>query len=113
MNFIRFIFYDYGMGDPYMAFDVRGDEKKEHQGYDVKTQLSKKNESKVPTTFFLDDDSKNIAGVIFSTDWISHASNQPDYCYVRNTNSEIKTDFGFESFMQTYQYTKNNMSIKD
>lgn len=102
----------YGMGDPYATFNVDGDESKEEQGYDVQTQIEKKNESKVPTTFFLDDASKKVAGVIFSTDWIAHASTEPDYCYVRNKMSEIGSDFGFEKFMQTYNYSDSDISMK-
>lgn len=102
----------YGMGDPYATFSVDGDESKEDQGYDVKTQIVKKNDSKVATTFFLDSANENVTGVIFSTDRIAHASTEPDYCYIRNKTSKMKNDFGFEKFMQTYDYSDSGISMK-
>lgn len=104
----------YAMGDLYTTFDLGGDESKEETGYFVQTNIVKKNESrsKVPTTFFLNEDHKNVTGVIFSTDWIMRFSSGPVYCYVENVNAENREDFGFDCFMQTYDYAPDKIAMK-
>lgn len=97
----------YGMGNQEFIVDKETD-RIVGSHYTEQLVVPKKTDNgqtkEIPSACFVNENYRNISGVLFSRDWYRFGTPDPTSCYVQNLDAFHPANISFASFAQEYNY---------